>query len=202
MAPRLLKEIEASCQELARDLGISITFHQSNLEGELVNLIQSAHGNADAIIMNPAGLFVYVNCTDRRLENIRRTENRGSYLEYSRQRRIAPALDHLERFYRRHLRSRPLRIHRRYFVCRAKAREAAGYGAGVVERPRGEQQSIDEIRPGEITVREGSYFGAPAVSLSSSCPGLSRASTSSGCARKTWMAGTSPAMTRRGSAAI
>ncbi len=34
-----LKEIEASCQELARELEISISFHQSNLEGELVNLI-------------------------------------------------------------------------------------------------------------------------------------------------------------------
>src|SRR4051812_11720232 len=49
-----LKEIESSCQDLARCLGISISFHQSNLEGELVNWIQSAHGNADAIIMNPA----------------------------------------------------------------------------------------------------------------------------------------------------
>src|SRR3978361_1161391 len=49
-----LKEIEASCQALAKELGVSISFHQSNLEGELVNLIQSAHGSADAIIMNPA----------------------------------------------------------------------------------------------------------------------------------------------------
>ncbi|MEA2950599.1 MAG: 3-dehydroquinate dehydratase, partial [Alphaproteobacteria bacterium] len=49
-----LKEIEASCQQLAKLLGVSISFHQSNLEGELVNLIQSAHGKADAIIMNPA----------------------------------------------------------------------------------------------------------------------------------------------------
>ena len=49
-----LGEIEASCQQLAAYLGITISFHQSNLEGELVNLIQSAHGNADAIIMNPA----------------------------------------------------------------------------------------------------------------------------------------------------
>ena len=39
---------------LAATLGITISFHQSNLEGELVNLIQSAHGHADAIIMNPA----------------------------------------------------------------------------------------------------------------------------------------------------
>ncbi len=49
-----LKEIEASCRALAKQLGVSISFHQSNLEGELVNLIQSAHGEADAIIMNPA----------------------------------------------------------------------------------------------------------------------------------------------------
>jgi hypothetical protein len=49
-----LKEIEASCQALAEHLGVSVSFHQSNIEGELVNLIQSAHGKADAIIMNPA----------------------------------------------------------------------------------------------------------------------------------------------------
>ena len=50
-----LQQIEASCQELAKYLGISISFHQSNFEGELVNWIQSARGTADAIIMNPAG---------------------------------------------------------------------------------------------------------------------------------------------------
>ena len=49
-----LQEIEASCQALADQLGVSISFHQSNMEGELVGLIQSAHGKADAIIINPA----------------------------------------------------------------------------------------------------------------------------------------------------
>jgi len=49
-----LKQIEDSCQALADQLGVSISFHQTNMEGELVNLIQSAYGNADAIIMNPA----------------------------------------------------------------------------------------------------------------------------------------------------
>ncbi len=49
-----LKQIEDSCQALADQLGVSISFHQTNMEGELVNLIQSAHGKADAIIMNPA----------------------------------------------------------------------------------------------------------------------------------------------------
>ena len=49
-----LGEIEASCEAVAKFLGVTIAFHQSNLEGELVNLIQSAHGKFDAIIMNPA----------------------------------------------------------------------------------------------------------------------------------------------------
>ena len=39
---------------MAKYLGVEISFHQSNLEGELVNLIQSAHGKFDALIMNPA----------------------------------------------------------------------------------------------------------------------------------------------------
>src|SRR3954465_6166170 len=56
-----LQEIEASCQKLAQDLGVSISFHQSNLEGELVSLIQSAHGGgADAIILNP-GAFSFTS---------------------------------------------------------------------------------------------------------------------------------------------
>ena len=51
--PRSRKSKRAA-RQLAKLLGISISFHQSNLEGELVNLIQSAHGKTDAIIMNPA----------------------------------------------------------------------------------------------------------------------------------------------------
>ncbi|MGJ4895175.1 MULTISPECIES: type II 3-dehydroquinate dehydratase [unclassified Bradyrhizobium] len=50
-----LKQIEDSCHALADQLGVSVSFHQSNMEGELVGLIQSAHGQADAIIINPAG---------------------------------------------------------------------------------------------------------------------------------------------------
>ena len=49
-----LGEIEASCHEVAGLLDVSLSFHQTNIEGELVGLIQSAHGSADAIIMNPA----------------------------------------------------------------------------------------------------------------------------------------------------
>jgi 3-dehydroquinate dehydratase-2 len=47
-----LDDIEALCREAAGD--IAITFKQSNIEGELVNLIQAAGREADAIIINPA----------------------------------------------------------------------------------------------------------------------------------------------------
>src|SRR5213080_1923912 len=49
-----LAAIEASCQEVATHFGASLSFHQSNHEGELVDLIQSARETADAIIINPA----------------------------------------------------------------------------------------------------------------------------------------------------
>ena len=50
-----LAAIEASCSEFARYLGASLSFHQSNHEGVLVEMIQSAREKADAIIINPAG---------------------------------------------------------------------------------------------------------------------------------------------------
>jgi len=50
-----LAAIQASCEELAGFAGAQLSFHQSNHEGVLVDLIQSARQNADAIIINPAG---------------------------------------------------------------------------------------------------------------------------------------------------
>jgi len=49
-----LAAIEASCLEMAGLLGASLAFHQSNSEGALVDLIQGARSEADAIIINPA----------------------------------------------------------------------------------------------------------------------------------------------------
>lgn len=49
-----LRAIEASCQEFADYLGVELAFHQSNSESAIVELIQSARGTADAIIINPA----------------------------------------------------------------------------------------------------------------------------------------------------
>jgi 3-dehydroquinate dehydratase II len=50
-----LAAIEASCQELARQLGVSPALHQSNHEGAIVELLQAARDGADAVIINPAG---------------------------------------------------------------------------------------------------------------------------------------------------
>jgi 3-dehydroquinate dehydratase-2 len=112
-----LKEVEASCQELAGYLGISVSFHQSNLEGELVNLIQSAHGSVDAIIMNPAAYsFTSIALIDAlkifegpKIEvHISNIHARDSCTGI-RSRRARPHVD---------LRSRSLRIHRRHSAVR------------------------------------------------------------------------------------
>jgi 3-dehydroquinate dehydratase-2 len=50
-----LAAIKASCEEFARFAGAQLAFHQSNHEGVLVDLIQAAREEADAIIINPAG---------------------------------------------------------------------------------------------------------------------------------------------------
>jgi 3-dehydroquinate dehydratase-2 len=50
-----LDEIRRSCEQQAKELGISMSFHQSNHEGALVELIQAARTEADAIVINPAG---------------------------------------------------------------------------------------------------------------------------------------------------
>jgi 3-dehydroquinate dehydratase-2 len=49
-----LDEIRSACEDFAKFAGASLAFHQSNHEGELVELIQQARGSADAIIINPA----------------------------------------------------------------------------------------------------------------------------------------------------
>ena len=124
-----LKEIEASCRDAADYLGVSISFHQSNLEGELVGArdVRCDHHE-------PGSLLVYVDSTDRRPENIRGPKDRGPYLQYPGARRAAPAFDYVERFLRRHLRPRSLRIHRRHPGSRTKAGEVARCGSGIIAR--------------------------------------------------------------------
>jgi 3-dehydroquinate dehydratase-2 len=52
---KTLAQIRESCEQQAVPLGLTVSFHQTNHEGELIDLIQSARDSADAIIINPGG---------------------------------------------------------------------------------------------------------------------------------------------------
>lgn len=49
-----LADVENSCTTLAVELGLAVSFHQSNHEGGLVDLIHEARIEAAGIIINPA----------------------------------------------------------------------------------------------------------------------------------------------------
>lgn len=53
-------ELNESLSAHARQLGIDLTIHYTNIEGEAISLIYAAvrNGEADGILMNPAG-FTY-----------------------------------------------------------------------------------------------------------------------------------------------
>ena len=48
-------QLKRNCESEASNLGIEVSFVQSNVEGELVNIIQDARNNYDGIIINAAG---------------------------------------------------------------------------------------------------------------------------------------------------
>ena len=49
------KEIKENCLKESNKIGIELEFAQSNIEGELVNLIQDARKKYDGMIINAAG---------------------------------------------------------------------------------------------------------------------------------------------------
>ena len=49
------KDLKDNCLKKAKEIGINLEFAQSNIEGELVNLIQDARTNYDGMIINAAG---------------------------------------------------------------------------------------------------------------------------------------------------
>ena len=51
-----LADIEASCTAKAAELGLTVSFHQSNSEPDLISWVQEARGSADGLIVNAAGL--------------------------------------------------------------------------------------------------------------------------------------------------
>ena len=48
-------QLKKNCENEASNLGIDISFVQSNVEGEIVNIIQDARNSYDGIIINAAG---------------------------------------------------------------------------------------------------------------------------------------------------
>jgi len=49
-----LPQIDAQLNALAEDLGVDLSVFQTNQEGEMVERIQAAMGEVDAILINPA----------------------------------------------------------------------------------------------------------------------------------------------------
>jgi 3-dehydroquinate dehydratase-2 len=51
-----LAEIERRCRALAEELDFELFFAQSNQEGQLIDWVHEAKDDADAVVINPAGL--------------------------------------------------------------------------------------------------------------------------------------------------
>ena len=50
-----LEEVEKNCESHAKSIGVEIKFDQTNIEGEIVTMIQKTKGAFDGIIINAAG---------------------------------------------------------------------------------------------------------------------------------------------------
>jgi 3-dehydroquinate dehydratase-2 len=60
-----LAQIEANCRAFAKAADMTIDFHQSNHEGQLIDWVQAARETADALVINPAGYtFTSVSLMD------------------------------------------------------------------------------------------------------------------------------------------
>ena len=55
-----IADIEASCHDHAKGLGLEVDFRQSNDEGEMVNIIQEAQETCAGVIIN-AGAFTHTS---------------------------------------------------------------------------------------------------------------------------------------------
>ena len=55
-----LADIEQACVARARQLGFTVEFRQSNIEGELVNWLQEARDKAGAVVLN-AGAYTHTS---------------------------------------------------------------------------------------------------------------------------------------------
>ena len=63
------EQLKNNCLNKAKELNINIDFKQSNIEGEIVTLVQNAKDNYDGIIINAAG-FTHTSVAIRDALNI------------------------------------------------------------------------------------------------------------------------------------
>ena len=59
-----LQEIDNSLAEKAEEMGVDISFFQSNSEGEIVSTIQDSMSNTDGIVINP-GAYTHTSVAIR-----------------------------------------------------------------------------------------------------------------------------------------
>ncbi len=58
--PTTLADIEALCRAKATALGVEMTFHQTNHEGEMIDLLHDARGKHSGVILN-AGAYTHTS---------------------------------------------------------------------------------------------------------------------------------------------
>ena len=63
------EEINKICMKRSQEIGISVNFTQSNIEGEIVTIIQEARNKYDGLIINAAG-FTHTSVAIRDALNI------------------------------------------------------------------------------------------------------------------------------------
>ncbi len=54
-----LDDIEGMCVAKAAELGVDVTFYQSNHEGSLIDRLHEAMGSCDGVVMNPGAYTHY-----------------------------------------------------------------------------------------------------------------------------------------------
>jgi 3-dehydroquinate dehydratase II len=59
-APETLADVERGCRALAKTLDLEVVFHQSNLEGGLIEFIHDARTKAGGVIIN-AGAYAHTS---------------------------------------------------------------------------------------------------------------------------------------------
>lgn len=55
-----LADVERACETLAKDLGLTVRFHQSNHEGQIIDWVHQARDEGAGIIINP-GAFTHTS---------------------------------------------------------------------------------------------------------------------------------------------